>query len=213
MHVVAYVGDAIEMDEMTIAIVDETDDLFATGTGEVTEEHVGTTVLFEPLLHLGDLAKQGDIVGQTLRGLVVEVSDDTIAGIEAFAHTFVEIGEVMAGTYEKDTTVVASLLAFCLEDGTAEVTTEEEDKEDGCCDTHSEPDAKRSVIVHPEIEAEDERHDKGGLKDTTGHRLNTNEALVCLGRESQDGNSVTDIPQEPPVKGRWLDSKEYETPI
>lgn len=61
MDVIADVGDAVEMYEVAIAIIDERDNLFAAGTGEIAEQEIWTGIVLQPIFDLRECAKTLDI--------------------------------------------------------------------------------------------------------------------------------------------------------
>lgn len=166
MDVVADVGDAIEMDKVAVAIVDERDNLCTARTGEVAEEHIGALMAGEPCFNLGDIAQELDF-GREMGGcLIVEIADETVTCIETLRHALMEIGEIVACTHEDDGTGIATTATDMLENRTTDVAAKEKQKENKDGDEQCTPEMKIAGIIDPKIQAETEAHENGCTEDT-----------------------------------------------
>ena len=92
-------------------------------------------VAFEPSDGITYLTQMLDGLWEVFGLLVVEVSKEAVAGGEVAHHAFVEVGEVMAGSYEDDTLGVAAYTAEVLEELSADAAAHEEQEKVACYDT------------------------------------------------------------------------------
>ncbi len=173
VYVVAYVGHAVEADEVAFAVVDELYNFGAARRGEVAEQHLRALVLVHPLQGFVYVAQARGGAGQVVADVVVKVADELVAGADVVDHALVQVGQVVAGADEDDAAAVAADGAQVGEQQMADVPADGEAEEQQHREAEHAQETEVGEAVDPEVGGEYEHLHQGGAEGSAGE---------CIGR-------------------------------
>ena len=177
LEVVADTGNAVEMDEMVLAVVDDGEYLRAVGGGKTAVDHLDA-VLADPGKGVVDVAQIGDIVRIDQRRGRGEVAHhaETVGRVDGdFA---VELVHVLVRTDEDDGAGVSAVAAITLDDGPEQEPVRGQADEEGHIERNEETEREVTEIGQREEGTEGQGMDQHVAGRTAHDVVGAHDAVV-----------------------------------